>query len=337
MCPNVYAKISGLVTEADWSLWSPHDLEPYVDWALQLRSHRSDVRERLARVHVGRAYSPLETAEILLSKQTASERDAIFCRTAYVPGQTGRSGDHMKLLRVGVAGNESPCVLADDGTILDLTPLTDDIDGAFWDTARRRQRRSRPRHARPDSRNGPSRRPTPQACRQDRLRRSQLRRPRRRDRRRRTAGTDPFMKAPTPSSGPTTPCSSRGERTRPTRRSSSPSSSARTARYLGVPAEEWRRSPATRSPTTSPNASSSSTRRPMGQGQELRDVQPARTVAGHGRRGRRPAEGHVCCRRLTSTVLLTWTSIPSRGERRVQGVLGKHRPNEPHRQQRGRE
>lgn len=33
-CPNVCAKLSGLVTEADWRAWTPADLRPYLDIAL---------------------------------------------------------------------------------------------------------------------------------------------------------------------------------------------------------------------------------------------------------------------------------------------------------------
>ena len=29
--PNVYCKLSGIVTEADWTGWKPQDLKPYVD------------------------------------------------------------------------------------------------------------------------------------------------------------------------------------------------------------------------------------------------------------------------------------------------------------------
>ena len=29
--PNVWCKVSGLVTEADWSSWTPNDLRPYLD------------------------------------------------------------------------------------------------------------------------------------------------------------------------------------------------------------------------------------------------------------------------------------------------------------------
>lgn len=33
--PNVYGKLSGLVTEADWRAWKPADLRPYLDVALE--------------------------------------------------------------------------------------------------------------------------------------------------------------------------------------------------------------------------------------------------------------------------------------------------------------
>ena len=34
--PNVYCKLSGLVTEANWSSWTTDDLRPYVEYALEL-------------------------------------------------------------------------------------------------------------------------------------------------------------------------------------------------------------------------------------------------------------------------------------------------------------
>lgn len=30
-CPNVYCKVSGLITEADWRAWRPDDFKPYLD------------------------------------------------------------------------------------------------------------------------------------------------------------------------------------------------------------------------------------------------------------------------------------------------------------------
>lgn len=35
-CPNVFVKLSGLVTEADWRGWRPADLRPYIQEALEL-------------------------------------------------------------------------------------------------------------------------------------------------------------------------------------------------------------------------------------------------------------------------------------------------------------
>lgn len=35
-CPNIYCKLSGMVTEADWKHWHPADLKPYVQHALEL-------------------------------------------------------------------------------------------------------------------------------------------------------------------------------------------------------------------------------------------------------------------------------------------------------------
>jgi L-fuconolactonase len=34
--PNVYCKLSGMVTEANWTNWTPADLRPYIDHALEL-------------------------------------------------------------------------------------------------------------------------------------------------------------------------------------------------------------------------------------------------------------------------------------------------------------
>lgn len=33
--PNIYCKLSGMITEADWENWQPADLKPYVDTALE--------------------------------------------------------------------------------------------------------------------------------------------------------------------------------------------------------------------------------------------------------------------------------------------------------------
>lgn len=33
-CPNVWCKLSGMITEADWKVWKPGDLKPYVDYVI---------------------------------------------------------------------------------------------------------------------------------------------------------------------------------------------------------------------------------------------------------------------------------------------------------------
>jgi L-fuconolactonase len=35
VCPNVYCKLSGLVTEADWAAWRPEEITPYLDVAFE--------------------------------------------------------------------------------------------------------------------------------------------------------------------------------------------------------------------------------------------------------------------------------------------------------------
>jgi L-fuconolactonase len=50
--PNVFAKVSGLVTEADWLAWNPEDIRPYLDVAFECFGPQPlDDRLRLAGVH----------------------------------------------------------------------------------------------------------------------------------------------------------------------------------------------------------------------------------------------------------------------------------------------
>jgi 2-keto-4-pentenoate hydratase/2-oxohepta-3-ene-1,7-dioic acid hydratase in catechol pathway len=46
-------------------------------------------------------------------------------------GGFGERGETMKLLRVGPPGQERPVSLLEDGSLVDLSPLTGDLDGAF--------------------------------------------------------------------------------------------------------------------------------------------------------------------------------------------------------------
>ncbi len=82
--PNVYCKLSGLVTEADWQRWTVADLRPYVQTALECFGPQRcmfgsdwpvcELAADYARVHhaLREAVSPL----------SAAERDMIFGETA---------------------------------------------------------------------------------------------------------------------------------------------------------------------------------------------------------------------------------------------------------------
>jgi L-fuconolactonase len=81
---NVSAKLSGLVTEADWSSWTVSDLQPYVDTALQVFGP--------ARIMFGSDWpvcllaasyaAVLDAARTLTCRLSSAERAAIFGGTA---------------------------------------------------------------------------------------------------------------------------------------------------------------------------------------------------------------------------------------------------------------
>jgi len=83
-CANVYAKISGLFTEADWSRWQRHDFQPYVDTALQLfGADRLMFGSDWPVCTLAASYAQVvDTTEQLLSTLTTAERAAVFGRTA---------------------------------------------------------------------------------------------------------------------------------------------------------------------------------------------------------------------------------------------------------------
>ena len=82
--PNVYAKLSGLVTEANWSSWQTDDLRPYVDVALE--SFGAD------RIMFGSDYPVcllaasydrvLDSFQEILKSLSDADRDKIFAETA---------------------------------------------------------------------------------------------------------------------------------------------------------------------------------------------------------------------------------------------------------------
>ena len=83
-CPNIYCKLSGMITEADWKNWKPQDLQPYVDVALEAFGPK--------RLMFGSDWPVCELAgtyeQVLgalrtcLQSLSASEQDQIFCKTA---------------------------------------------------------------------------------------------------------------------------------------------------------------------------------------------------------------------------------------------------------------
>ncbi|WP_245950598.1 amidohydrolase family protein [Saccharothrix carnea] len=82
--PNVVAKVSGLVTEADWARWTAADLRPYVEVALEAFGPDrlmvgSDWPVCLLAADYERVFA---TAAELLDGCSAGERDRIFGGTA---------------------------------------------------------------------------------------------------------------------------------------------------------------------------------------------------------------------------------------------------------------
>jgi L-fuconolactonase len=82
--PNVYCKLSGMVTEADWQHWQPADLKPYVDAALE-----SFGPERLMFGSdwpvcelAGSYLQVVESLRELLAKISAAEQAKIWGETA---------------------------------------------------------------------------------------------------------------------------------------------------------------------------------------------------------------------------------------------------------------
>jgi L-fuconolactonase len=82
--PNVFCKLSGMVTEADWEAWTPKDLQPYVQIALEnfgpdrlMFGSDWPVCELAARYG-----SVMQALEEALGPISESERSAIFGETA---------------------------------------------------------------------------------------------------------------------------------------------------------------------------------------------------------------------------------------------------------------
>ena len=82
--PNVYCKLSGLVTEANWSSWQTNDLRPYVEHALELfGTDRMMFGSDYPVCLLAASYDiVLESFQELLRELGDSERDKIFSKNA---------------------------------------------------------------------------------------------------------------------------------------------------------------------------------------------------------------------------------------------------------------
>ena len=84
--PNVAVKLSGLVTEADWTSWTAADLAPVVDHLVDsFGADRTMFGSDWPVCELAADYGTvLEVAEELTSGLSGSERDALFSETARV-------------------------------------------------------------------------------------------------------------------------------------------------------------------------------------------------------------------------------------------------------------
>lgn len=82
--PNVYCKLSGMVTEADWQHWQPSDLRPYIETALQcFGPERCMFGSDWPVCELAASYEQVYAALVeALGPLSDSERDAILSGTA---------------------------------------------------------------------------------------------------------------------------------------------------------------------------------------------------------------------------------------------------------------
>ena len=82
--PNMYCKLSGMITEADWQNWKPADLKPYIDVAVEaFGPDRLMFGSDWPVCGLAGTYQQVFKAlETCLGKISDDERDHIFCQTA---------------------------------------------------------------------------------------------------------------------------------------------------------------------------------------------------------------------------------------------------------------
>jgi L-fucono-1,5-lactonase len=83
-CPNIFCKLSGMVTEADWQNWKPADLKPYVEIALDLfGAERCMFGSDWPVCELAATYEQVHGAlDDIVSGLSESERAHIFGQTA---------------------------------------------------------------------------------------------------------------------------------------------------------------------------------------------------------------------------------------------------------------
>ncbi|QDT65483.1 amidohydrolase family protein [Calycomorphotria hydatis] len=82
--PNIYCKLSGMITEADWQNWSPKDLKPYVGYALDFFGpERCMFGSDWPVCLLAGSYVDVKGAlEELTGDLSVTEKEAIFGKTA---------------------------------------------------------------------------------------------------------------------------------------------------------------------------------------------------------------------------------------------------------------
>ena len=82
--PNVYCKLSGMVTEADWQLWSNEQLSPYIETALEaFTPMRLMFGSDWPVVTLASTYQQwIAALRVSIARLSSSEKDWIFSKTA---------------------------------------------------------------------------------------------------------------------------------------------------------------------------------------------------------------------------------------------------------------
>ncbi|MCA9079154.1 MAG: amidohydrolase family protein [Planctomycetaceae bacterium] len=82
--PNIFCKLSGMITEADWANWKPADLQPYIDVALEaFGPQRLMFGSDWPVCELAGTYDQVyETLQTCLGQLSESEREQIFSKTA---------------------------------------------------------------------------------------------------------------------------------------------------------------------------------------------------------------------------------------------------------------